>query len=196
MKALHSPVVAAALTGLLGLAACDGSLVAPAAEEATSHQVGPMVAASAQAGTPAAANRDLATIRQATARFQRVEEAIEAGFEPIGECVASPAGGMGVHYINGARYANGVIDPALPEILLYEPQPNGRMRLVGVEFAINAEVWGPEPPVVAGQAFDPPNPAHPSPLVQTSYTLHVWTWRHNPSGMFAPFNPNVSCPAP
>jgi hypothetical protein len=46
--------------------------------------------------------------------------------------------------------------------------------LVGVEFAINAAAWcQADPPVVAGQPFDPPNPNHPSPLVQTSYTLHV-----------------------
>ena len=25
------------------------------------------------------------------------------------------------------------------------------------------------------------------------YDLHVWLWKHNPSGVFAPFNPDASC---
>jgi hypothetical protein len=25
------------------------------------------------------------------------------------------------------------------------------------------------------------------------YDLHVWLWKHNPEGMFAQFNPRVSC---
>lgn len=25
------------------------------------------------------------------------------------------------------------------------------------------------------------------------YELHVWLWRNNPLGMFAPYNPKVSC---
>ena len=25
------------------------------------------------------------------------------------------------------------------------------------------------------------------------YELHVWAWKHNPSGMFADWNPTVSC---
>jgi hypothetical protein len=26
------------------------------------------------------------------------------------------------------------------------------------------------------------------------YDLHVWLWKHNPAGLFAPTNPNVKCP--
>ncbi len=26
------------------------------------------------------------------------------------------------------------------------------------------------------------------------YDLHVWAWKHNPAGLFAPFNPKVSRP--
>jgi hypothetical protein len=37
------------------------------------------------------------------------------------------------------------------------------MRLVGVEFAINAEVWGPEAPVVAGTGFRSAEPRPPQP---------------------------------
>jgi hypothetical protein len=27
------------------------------------------------------------------------------------------------------------------------------------------------------------------------YDLHVWLWQHNPSGLFAPWNPDVTCPS-
>ena len=27
------------------------------------------------------------------------------------------------------------------------------------------------------------------------YALHAWIWKHNPSGMFNPWNPRVSCAA-
>ncbi|TVP48485.1 MAG: hypothetical protein EA350_03205 [Gemmatimonadales bacterium] len=115
------------------------------------------------------------------------------------ECVAHPEfGGMGIHFVSFDRYAALEIDPSRPEILLYEPREDGSMRLVGVEFAVNAEAWhaaGNEgPPSVAGATYDPPNPGAESPIVQTSYTLHVWTWQSNPNGRFFPFNPRVRCP--
>ena len=28
---------------------------------------------------------------------------------------------------------------------------------------------------------------------QPHYELHAWLFRHNPAGMFAEFNPNVTC---
>jgi hypothetical protein len=145
---------------------------------------------------------DLARIRAGTALYQHFDRAVAAGFvDPGGvtECVAHPEfGGMGVHFVNFDRYATLEIDPARPEILLYEPREDGSMRLVGVEFAVNAEAWhaaGNEGlPSVAGAAYDPPNPEAESPIVQSSYTLHVWTWQSNPNGRFHPFNPRVRCP--
>jgi len=150
----------------------------------------------------AEAAADLARIRAGTALYQQFDRAVAAGFvDPSGvrECVAHPEfGGMGVHFVNFERYEILEIDPAHPEILLYEPQEDGSMRLVGVEFAVNAEAWlaagNAGPPSLAGTAYDPPNPAAGNPLVQTSWTLHVWTWQSNPNGMFLPFNPRVRCP--
>ena len=26
------------------------------------------------------------------------------------------------------------------------------------------------------------------------YTLHAWIWQYNPAGLFAHWNPNVTCP--
>ncbi len=51
------------------------------------------------------------------------------------------------------------------------------------------------PPVLAGHTFDDhraPETRHGIPFAH--YDLHVWTWRHNPSGTFEHFNPKVACP--
>jgi hypothetical protein len=105
----------------------------------------------------------LAQIRAATARYHRVEVAKEDGYErrrfpfppfdPI-PCIEA----------EGIRYGNlslidGVVDPTRPELLLYEPLPNGKLRLAGVQFLVVCPAWlvarGCESPgelVVATQA--------------------------------------------
>ncbi|HEV8366701.1 MAG TPA: hypothetical protein VGQ39_02020 [Pyrinomonadaceae bacterium] len=101
------------------------------------------------------------------------------------------------------------IDPASPEILLFVPQPDGRARLVGLEYfapvIVNGQPWfgNPQQPPPAGQynaapvlfrrRFDGPMPGH-IPQMPWHYYLHVWAWRHNPLGLFTQFNPKVSCP--
>lgn len=152
----------------------------------------------------------LTEARIATARYHRESRAFRDGFISTQECVAVPqAGGMGVHYINLQRMMDTTVDASAPEILLYEPDKNGRMRLVGVEYYVPVLVMGangPEPyfgteppanplnqpPVLFGQKFDGPMPGH-GPGEPWHYDLHVWLWKHNPAGMFAPFNPKVSC---
>ena len=143
----------------------------------------------------------LAEVRRLTAPFHNIQKAAKAGWvAPLSPCVAdSELGGMGYHIGNMEYLMNGILDPLMPEVLLYEPMKNGRLRLVGVEYIVP---FGPpdpldpgagpitgEQPWLFGQPFDfsphvPPNGA---------WTLHVWLWRNNPEGMFAEFNPNVSC---
>jgi hypothetical protein len=76
-------------------------------------------------------------------------------------------------------------------VLVYEPRPDGTQRLVAVEYMIPRAMWhAAHPgtrPTLFGETFEE------GPMA--SYTLHVWLWRHNTSGMFAAFNPAVSCPA-
>jgi hypothetical protein len=206
-KLTRTAATALAVALVAAAAACqgtpmdeDGALLSLAHVDHAAH----LAAAGARAtqGPPANAP-DLARIRAATARYQQFDRAVADGFiDPSGEneCVAHPElGAMGIHYVNFARYGTPTVDPSNPEILLYEPRADGTMRLVGVEFAVNAEAWyaagNTSPPSVGGVPYDPPNPAAGNPLVQSSYTLHVWTWLDNPSGMFFPFNPRVSCPA-
>jgi hypothetical protein len=134
-------------------------------------------------------------VRQATRAFHDVSLAIAAGYSSAGSCVSGPEkGAMGVHYPNGALVADGLLDPQLPEILIYE-QRGGRLRLLGVEFLVIAQQWhatNAAPPVLLGQHFHYVGSPNRYGL-PAFYELHVWAWKENPSGMFVDWNPTVSC---
>ncbi len=148
----------------------------------------------------------VATLRATTAKYHRIEVAMEDGYFQGTPCVSSPNGGMGYHYIrpdnpefnpeeeNSIPF-DGTFDPTMPEAILYEMDKNGKMKLVGIEFIIDAEAWDAEnemPPYFGMQEFDEPDEVH-NPLPFRNYQIHVWAWKHNPSGIFTPFNPNVKC---
>jgi hypothetical protein len=141
--------------------------------------------------------RELQAAKAATARFHSIRQALKAGYvlppAPLSAaCVASPAGGMGVHLENPALMADPTLDVRRPEILVYEIKPNHRLRLVALEY-FEAASQTPTAPVLFGQTFDGPMAGH-HPGMPEHYDLHVWVWKPNPSGMFAMFNPNVHCP--
>lgn len=129
--------------------------------------------------------KDLAALRQATVKFHDKDASFAAGYDtqfPAG-CFSSPDGGMGYHFLKGANV--GTLDPSRPQFVLYEPEKNGRMKLVGVEFIYPGAPTDPVP-YLFGQPF------------QYNYTfsvwaLHVWAWDENPAGMYASWNPKVSC---
>lgn len=139
----------------------------------------------------------LSDIRKATARFHRIEVAQESGYAQGSPCVAHPTlGAMGFHYVN-FRLVDDEFDPNNPEAVLYELTENGKMRLVAVEFIIDAASWDEENddvPYFGDLAFDDHRdfltmggPQFPH------YQLHAWVWKNNPSGIFTKFNPNVKC---
>jgi hypothetical protein len=125
---------------------------------------------------------ELAQVRAATARYHDVDAAIAAGYEPASPCVedADGAGAMGYHYVAG--HLIGELDPTRPQALLYHPTPNGRLRLVGVEYL------SPTGGELFGQPF-----GDAIPQFGPDTALHVWLWQANPAGMFAAYNPNLSC---
>ena len=137
----------------------------------------------------------VASLRGATARFHRIEVALEEGYAPFGGCFADPVeGGMGYHYANDALIADPAIDPLRPELLVYESLPNGELRLVAVEYISFVSAWhgagNAAPPALFGHEFH----VNPDLLDEPFYVLHAWAWKHNPSGIFSDWNPNVLCP--
>jgi hypothetical protein len=142
--------------------------------------------------------KELAQVRQATAKYHDVNVALADGFIRTPECVESPDGGMGIHFINPARLMDPAENILEPEILLYVESGNG-LKLIGVEYfygigAPDTPIPNPAPPapILFGRPFDGPMEQH-EPGQPPHCALHVWVWQGNPSGVFAPFNPNVSC---
>jgi hypothetical protein len=135
-------------------------------------------------------------VRENTLQFTDVNAATSAGYGPFLGCVSGPDhGAMGVHYINLALYGDGEIDASRPEALIYEPDEN-QMRLVGVEYIVDAQTWlknhNNTPPVLEGQVFQfvgSPNRYN----LPSFFELHVWAWRDNPQGAFVDWNNQVSC---
>jgi len=74
-----------------------------------------------------------------------------------------------------------------PEPVMYEPQRDGRLELVGVDYVVPFAAWQhAEPPRLLGVPFMRNEPLG-------VWALHIWNWRSNPSGTFAMWNPKVSC---
>ena len=146
-------------------------------------------AAAGQAGLGASVNKDLATLRAAIAPFHLFEKATAAGWSTkITSCMEQAgAGGMGFHYGN-VGLIDGSVQVDKPELLLYEPEKNGRLRLVAVEYIIPYAIHSrdAEPPVLFGQQFQQNDTFQ-------LWGLHAWVFENNPSGIFASWNPRVSC---
>jgi hypothetical protein len=134
--------------------------------------------------------RDLATLRRVTASFHDFETASRSGWSAqITPCMADPAGagGMGFHYGN-THLIDGTAHVDRPQLLLYEPEQNGRLRLVAVEYIIPYTFHSrdAEPPRLFGQQFQQNDTFQ-------LWGLHAWVWEENPSGVFANWNPRVGC---
>jgi len=134
-----------------------------------------------------AIDRDIATIRDATAGFKTTEAAEAAGYKRVTDCVEyKPAGAMGYHFQNNALLDT-TLDVDHPEVLVYEKKPDGTFKLNGVEFLVPIPAWtSTEPPRIMGQALKKADRLG-------IWYLHVWTWEPSPSGVFADWNPNVTC---
>jgi hypothetical protein len=171
------------LAGIALLGACT--------DPATTGTMSAQAARTTAIKAPASENKDLATLRAATAKFHRFEEAKDAKYTFLfmNMCMvdqsADNLGGMGYHYVN-TDLLDDKLDVATPEALLYEPQANGQLRLVAVEYVIPAAAWtSPNPPELFGQQ-----------LVLNSFdlwALHAWAWENNPSGIYKSWNPRVNC---
>lgn len=117
-----------------------------------------------------------------------------AGYQviPPGDCIASPAGGMGIHAINPqlhqAQFESGQVDADNPPLLLLDASAR---RVIGLEWEAAESVA--EPPTLFGETF-PLLPGHPG-IEQPHYMLHAY-FRPNGQVLFAEFDPQVSCELP
>ena len=182
----HRTLAFAALasSAAVALVAC-GDRSQPTSVSAPSHAAH----ASAQQVAPVSGEvqRQVADLRAVTAAFHDFDAAARAGWgTQITGCFSDPSGGMGYHYGNPALI-DGVVDASQPELLLYEPQKNGKLRFVAVEYIVPFTAWAaPAPPQLYGLSF------HRNEAFGL-WVLHVWHFRENPRGMFADWNPRVSC---
>ena len=182
-------------------------------------------ASDSPAAGPVSVEPTLDQVRTATERFRDVKVALAEGYirDPMDHCVVAPDigrpasdGAMGVHYIrmdligvsgppNPRVSGTGThTDFTKPAILLYEPQANGSLELVGVENLVFKNAWAAagntQPPTFQGVAWnsmedDPTTPVDEGHMFTPHYDRHVWLYRENPKGIYEQFNTNVSCGA-
>ncbi len=177
-------------SSLAAIAVVVGAVVATACEQTPTSPPGQATLLEpptmSMGVTPGAMhNQQLAALRRATAPFHNFDKAVAAGYGvPVTPCDEQlPLGAQGIHYANLALI-DGTVSLLQPEILQYEPQAGGHLRLVGVEYIVPLTEAQPAP--LLGHDFHANQAAG-------VWALHVWIWRHNPSGMFADWNPKVSC---
>jgi len=146
---------------------------------------------------------DAAKAQSATARYHSLENTLADGYTALpavqsttsviarNGCAEarSGTGAMGFHYLN-ATLLDDTIDAQHPEVLVYEPQKNGRMKLVALEYVSTI------PQTLFGQSFAKTDlaPYLGGPEnTNFAYTLHSWIWSPNPLGALMPWNPKVTC---
>jgi hypothetical protein len=134
-------------------------------------------------------SREINALRTATSRYHSFDAAAADGYSTqLTDCMADPSlGGMGVHYAKSSLI-DGSVSVTTPQVLLYEPQTDGSLQLVAVEYIIpyTLRSRSATPPVLFGQQFKQ-NDAF------QLWGLHAWVWRSNRSGLFADWNPTVHC---
>jgi len=180
------------------LTAAAVALVALAATGAAYASAAP--ASSAPGST---AGSQLAKIRAATARYHDLATAQHAGFNSLFadvnhltciEDTDTPSmGGMGYHWVNGANI--GSTDPTKPAAVIYASTAGGGQRLAGMEYLVPDVPTGSVPqPFLDGHGFMYTGPGNRFLGDTAFWSLHVWAWDHNPSGTYAMWNPNITCP--
>jgi hypothetical protein len=180
-------------------------------------------AAAASGPRPGAGEPTLSEVRRLTERFRDVNVALAEGYvrDPANLCdtatmMGRPAslGAMGIHYFRPdllgitappSPRVNGVgthTDFRQPSILIYEPQEDGGLELVAVENLVFQAAWRAaghaEPPTFHGVPWDsmvddPATAVDEAHMFEPHFDRHVWVHRTNPNGVFAQFNPAVTC---
>ena len=145
---------------------------------------------------------DAAKAQSATARYHDLQDALDDSYSIL-PAVANTAnvlarngcaesatglGAMGVHYLK-AELLDEAVDAQSPEVLVYEPQANGRSKLVALEYVAT----GDAAPSLFGQEFSSTDLTPYGAPGASAWTLHAWIWAPNPTGVLMPWNPRVTC---
>ena len=89
-------------------------------------------------------------------------------------CVSgSDSGAMGLHYVNGNLVDSGVLDPTRPQIVIYEPMPDGSLKLIGADYLVIAEAWNAKHVGSAGDDGTALSSVRSSEPVRTAGVLHA-----------------------
>lgn len=123
---------------------------------------------------------ELQQAKIATAKYNNFDNAIADGYVDINVIVPE----MGYHFLRMDNL-NATFEFAKPEILVYNKEENGRMKLVAVEYAVPIAASANAP---AGFSGD--NDVW-SVYQGVLWTLHAWLWEYNPEGVFNPTNPLI-----
>ncbi|HEX8468077.1 MAG TPA: hypothetical protein VF620_09770 [Allosphingosinicella sp.] len=182
-----------------------------------------IIAAALAAAAPGPGEPTLDEVRAATARFRKVEVALAEGYvrDPGDMCDTASMmgrpkalGGMGIHFFRPDLLGiKGPPNPRVdgggthtdfrkPSILIYEPRADGSLELVAVENLVFKKAWhsagNKALPTFHGveyddMADDPATPVDEAHMFEPHYDRHVWLYRPNANGMFAQYNPTVTC---
>src|SRR5215467_3864008 len=140
------------------------TVAGPTAAQGHDDHGGP--AASVPKPMTAEQNALVQAVRDATDRFRDVRSVAGPGegYELQFGCVSGgDFGAMGLHYVNGSLVGDGEIDVNKPEIILFEPSPDGGIKITGADYLVLKSDWDAKhsgPPQLMGQLFhlfDSPN---------------------------------------
>jgi hypothetical protein len=219
-RGLRAIFVAALLTVSVSR---PGAQTSPFVEGPASPLLAGGTVASGSQSKPWSGEPTLEEVRRLTERFKDVTVALAEGFirDPGNHCETATmmgrpaaAGAMGIHYFRPDLLGitappsprvdgNGIhTDFRKPSILIYEPQADGSLQLVAVENLVFAAAWRAaghtQPPTFHGMPWDsmvddPTTELDEAHMFAPHFDRHVWIHRDNPNGVFAQFNPTVSC---
>jgi hypothetical protein len=178
MKTIHFFLLLTAVSALLLIAAPNTSIIKAKAAP-TVDDIG------------AEANKELAAVRRATAKYHDIEQALEDGYVQATPCVE----GEGIHYRRTDEFPDAlldcVFDPENPEILHYVPKPNGELQLIGVEYLVPKSCPGlaTQPP----EGFSGDADEWELEIGGTVWALNAFVWFGKPDNIFAFRDESITC---
>lgn len=127
---------------------------------------------------------EVAQVTSATSKYANFQTATSEGLIDVSGYVPN----MGHHYLN-PTLVDGTFEINKPEIILYTPDQNGNMIMVGIEYSIVPA--SPDNPGAPPEGFDGNLDIWHFNENVGQWQLHVWTMLENPDGIFASFNPAI-----